>query len=194
VRKELKDRFDHAYAQISNTRFLNKEAIGGEVPFYIASYPPEQETDARRLITSLNRQLNENGVKTLCIDLLELSLSILERRTKMERLYRLEERKAPELFVETVQSLLDMERHLVPALEDRMTAAADFRVLLLTGIGSVYPFVRSHNLLNNMQRIAKDAPTVLFFPGTYTGTALKLFDTLQDDNYYRAFDLASLNL
>jgi hypothetical protein len=194
VRKELKDRFDHAYAQISNPRFLNKEAIGGEVPFYICSYPPEQETDAQRLITSLNRQLNENGVKTLCVDLLELSLDILERRTKIERLYRLEERKAPELFVETVQSLLDMERHLVPALEERMTAAVEFRVLLLTGIGSVYPFVRSHNLLNNMQRIAKDAPTVLFFPGTYTGTALKLFDTLQDDNYYRAFDLVSLNL
>jgi hypothetical protein len=194
VRKELTDRFEHAYAQIANPRFLNKEAIGGEVPFYILGYPPEQETDARRLITSLDRQLNENGVKTLCIDLLQLSLDILQGRTKLARLYRLEERKPPAQFVETVQSLLDMERHFVPALEERMGAAGDFRVLLLTGVGSVYPFVRSHNLLNNMQRIAKDAPTVLFFPGTYTGTALNLFDTLKDDNYYRAFDLASLNL
>jgi hypothetical protein len=32
-------------------------------------------------------------------------------------------------------------------------------------------------------------PVVMFFPGAYDGHELKLFNTLKDDNYYRAFPL-----
>ena len=194
MHKGLKESFDHAYAQISNPRFLNKEAIGGEVPFYILSYPPEQEVDAQRFINSVDRQLNENGVKTCCVNLLQLSLEVIQSGDELADLYELEREESAAVFLETMQSLLDMEHRFVPALEQKMGEAGDFRVLLLTGVGSVFPFIRSHNLLNNMQRIAKRAPTVLFFPGTYSGTALNLFNSLKDDNYYRAFDLGSLNL
>lgn len=45
-----------------------------------------------------------------------------------------------------------------------------------SGVGEVYPYIRSHNL----QSTAKDKPTVLFFPGSYThsmatGGSLDLF-------------------
>jgi hypothetical protein len=54
--------------------------------------------------------------------------------------------------------------------------------------------MRSHNVLNNLQAIAKTRPTVLFFPGAFThslaqGASLDLFVTLHDDKYYRAFNL-----
>ena len=63
------------------------------------------------------------------------------------------------------------------------------KVYFLTGIGMVFPYIRSHNILNNLQNVAKDSPTVTFFPGNYNGHTLNLFGLLKDDNYYRAFNI-----
>lgn len=65
----------------------------------------------------------------------------------------------------------------------------DHNVVLITGVGKVYPFVRSHNILNNLQEILDKIPVIMFFPGKYDGLSLRLFDRFKDDNYYRAFRL-----
>jgi len=67
-------------------------------------------------------------------------------------------------------------------------------VIFLSGVGEVFPYIRSHNVLNNLQSTAKDKPTVMFFPGAYThslesGASLDLFGRLHDDKYYRAFNI-----
>ena len=56
-------------------------------------------------------------------------------------------------------------------------------------MGSVYPMLRSHSLLNNLHRIMGDKPLVMFYPGAYDGQSLRLFDKLPAENYYRAFKL-----
>lgn len=89
--------------------------------------------------------------------------------------------------------MLDPEAHLVPNIATRL-ASATFDVLFLTGVGEVFPYIRSHNVLNNLQSTAQDKPTLMFFPGTYThslesGASLDLFGRLQDDKYYRAFNI-----
>ena len=77
---------------------------------------------------------------------------------------------------------------LLPAIEQHVQDSVA-QVYLLTGIGEVYPFLRSHTVLNNLHRLVAKAPLVAFFPGTYSGRQLKLFGLLTDDNYYRAFNL-----
>jgi hypothetical protein len=67
-------------------------------------------------------------------------------------------------------------------------------VLFIAGVGEVFPYIRSHNVLNNLQKAAKLRPTVLFFPGDYShsieaGASLDLFGRLRDDKYYRAFNI-----
>ena len=62
-------------------------------------------------------------------------------------------------------------------------------VLIITGVGEVYPFMRVHNVLNNMQSTFRDVPIVVAYPGSYDGGSLSLFGKLSDGNYYRAFDL-----
>jgi hypothetical protein len=69
-----------------------------------------------------------------------------------------------------------------------------FDVLFISGIGEVFPYIRSHAVLNNLQSTAKEQPTIMFFPGEYTreiatGASLDLFGRLHDDKYYRAFDI-----
>jgi hypothetical protein len=96
--------------------------------------------------------------------------------------------------MELLQGVLDVELHLVPAIAAKMAQADEFAVLFLTGIGEIFPYIRSHNVLNNLQSTAKARPTVMFFPGRYTqsleqGASLELFGVLHDDKYYRAFNV-----
>ena len=98
-----------------------------------------------------------------------------------------------EQLKELLQGVLDPEAHLVPAIATKL-AYSEFDVLFLSGVGAVFPYIRSHNVLNNLQSTAKEKPTVMFFPGTYehcqeSGASLDLFGMLHDDKYYRAFDI-----
>ena len=101
-------------------------------------------------------------------------------------------------FKELLQGVLDPETHLVPAIAERLSAHP-CDVLFITGVGEVFPYIRSHNVLNNLQSTAKAQPTLLFFPGTYTqslesGASLDLFGRLHDDKYYRAFNIYHIGL
>lgn len=61
--------------------------------------------------------------------------------------------------------------------------------MLMSGVGSAFPLLRSHNLLNNLHPVMGDTPLVVFYPGTYDGQSLSLFGQIKQDNYYRAFKL-----
>ena len=62
-------------------------------------------------------------------------------------------------------------------------------ILLITGVGKVYPFMRSHKILDNIQHIFADIPVLMLYPGNFDGQALDLFGKFLDGNYYRAFNL-----
>ena len=62
-------------------------------------------------------------------------------------------------------------------------------LVLVSGIGSVWPLLRSHTLLNNLHPIMGKTPLIMFYPGRYDGQSLRLFGKLQNNNYYRAFKL-----
>ena len=65
----------------------------------------------------------------------------------------------------------------------------DNAIVLLTGVGKIFPILRSHKILNNLSMTFRSVPVVLFFPGVYDERSLQLFGVLKDDNYYRAFRL-----
>ena len=66
---------------------------------------------------------------------------------------------------------------------------AEYDLILVSGVGSVWPLMRSHSLLNNLHAVMGSTPLVLFYPGRYDGQSLRLFGILQSKNYYRAFKL-----
>jgi hypothetical protein len=109
----------------------------------------------------------------------------------MERMFRVEKAKSKQKFLKALQSTLNIHKILMPRINE-MILASDAKIYFLTGIGLVYPFIRSHNILNNLQNIAKEAPTLAFFPGDYDGYSLNLFGLLKDDNYYRAFNIYNI--
>lgn len=185
---------NHVLAVLSSERFLRMEGLGNETPFFIWAYPPQRELavqDATRRILSALR--SERGLNVLEINLFDLSVSLLSQRGHglLERLEDLEPTRSRSDFRRDVQRMLDPEKHIVPEIRRRIDAETDLDILVLTGIGRVFPFVRSHNILNNLQVAVSGFPVLLLFPGEYrqmasAGSSLVLFDMLTDDQYYRA--------
>lgn len=189
-----KERFDHLLAVLSSESFLNMEGLGGEIPFYICPFDAEEaltmNTVREKLITSLR---NDQGIQVLEINLYDLSIELLKDRGIFERILEVEKTLSKSKIKELLQGTLDPEVHMIPAIAKKMEDS-EFDILFLSGVGEVFPYIRSHTILNNLQSTAKTKPTLMFFPGKYTqsledGASLDLFNKLRDDKYYRAFNI-----
>ena len=184
----------HVLAVLSSDRFLRMEGLGNEVPFFIWPYPPEQELEVQSANSRIvDRLRTTRGLSVLVVDLFELAVELLEGRggNMLERLEQIEPTRSRSAFRRDLQRMLDPEQHIVPAIERRIEAEAGVDLLVLTGIGRVFPFIRSHNVLNNLQVAVPNFPVLMLFPGEYSqtaslGSSLVLFNLLTDDQYYRA--------
>lgn len=186
--EDLTKKFSHLYNVISTKDFLLKESLGGEIAFFIAAYEAEQELEVKDSIMRLIKKLDAAGIKVLELNIYDIICDILEEKGGMERMFYVEKAKSKNKFLRALQSSLNIHQVLMPKIENIINSN-EAKVYFLTGIGLVYPFIRSHTILNNLQNIAKEAPMVAFFPGKYDGHSLNLFGLLKDDNYYRAFNI-----
>ncbi|MFW6184615.1 MAG: DUF1788 domain-containing protein [Chloroflexota bacterium] len=194
----IAQRYQHLLKVISSERFLKMEGLGNEVPFFICAYPPQDAVQMEKMVEQLRRKLERDGVRILQVNLYDLSVKLLKERGIWERVLDVEPTVSKAQLMELLQGVLDPEQHLVPAIAEKMRRQP-LDVLFLTGVGEVFPYIRSHNVLNNLQSTATEQPTVMFFPGTYThslasGASLDLFGRLHDDKYYRAFDIYSIEV
>jgi len=185
---EIVKKFDDLYNKLSSARFLRKDGLGGEIPFFISPYKPEYELEVAESIQLLKKKLATNGIPVLDINLYDLVCEIFKEKRGIERMFSVEKSKSKDKFLRALQSSLNIHQVLMPKIEKKILES-EAKIYFLTGIGLVYPFLRSHTVLNNLQNIAKEAPTVMFFPGDYDGHSLNLFGLLKDDNYYRAFNI-----
>lgn len=189
----LAARYDHLWRVIKSRRFLQMESLGNEVPFFICPFAPHETVEMQALVGQLARRLRQDGVQVVEVNLYDLAVEMLKARGIWEQVLEIEPASSKAELLELLQGVLDPEDHLVPAIAERVSGET-CDVLFLTGAGEVFPYIRSHNVLNNLQSTAKAFPTVLFFPGKYqqtleAGASLRLFDRLPDDRYYRAFDI-----
>ncbi|HPN23303.1 MAG TPA: DUF1788 domain-containing protein, partial [Tenuifilaceae bacterium] len=144
-------------------------------------------------IRGLKNKLDNNGIVVLELNLYDIVMDILSRELGEGEIFELEKSMDKNEFKEALRSILDIKEVLMPAIKS-VIDTSNARVYFLTGIGLVFPYIRSHSVLNNLQNIAKKAPTIMFFNGDYNGLSLELFGLLKDDNYYRAFNIDTYKL
>jgi len=190
--ESLELKYDKLFNNLQKESFLSMSALGGEIPFYIVPYNPAQENEVRVKTKQLKDKLSRKGISIYEVNLFELSLNMLKERGILEKVIEKEKELSKSKLFKTLQGVLDSETKLIPRIEE-LASKNPSKILFLTGIGEVFPFIRSHTILNNLQNYIKDRPTVMFFPGIYEKD-LSLFGILKDDNYYRAFNLDTLNL
>ncbi len=186
--------YEHLLKVISSERFLKMQGLGKEIPFFICPFKIEKRVQMEEeVVKPLTNQLINRGIRILSIDLYDLSVEILQKRGVWEQVIKAEADLSKSEYKEMLQGMLDPEHDLIPSIGEKM-GQDGFEVLFITGVGEVFPYIRSHTVLNNLQKIAKEKPTIMFFPGEYSqsaekGSSLNLFGKLLDDNYYRAFNI-----
>jgi hypothetical protein len=188
-----KERAEHLFKVVTSQRFLTKQGLGNEVPFFICPYPADEGLSMQQDRLDLIARITHAGILVLDLSLYDLTIRILESRGILEQILDIEPNTDKNEIKELLQSVLDPRSTLIPKISEAIEETPH-DVIFLSGVGEVYPYIRSHNVLNNLQSTAKDKPTVLFFPGSYThalatGASLDLFGLLHDDKYYRAFNI-----
>lgn len=191
--KSIPERFDHLLKVISSNHFLTMKSLGNEIPFFICPYETKESKAMEKLQDQLTNKLKNKGIKILRINIYDLCVEILKKKNLFNRILEIEPTLEKDYLFETLYNVLNLEEYLVPAIND-IIIATDYDVLFINGIGEVFPYIRSHAILNNLEKTTKKKPMVMFFPGTYTyskevGATLELFGELHDDKYYRAFNI-----
>jgi hypothetical protein len=191
--ESIPKKFEELYYKIKDNHFLEMKALGGEIPFYITSYNPRQQVEVEKNIKLLKKKLETSGIEVLEINIYKLCLDILIKQDLLNSVLEMESTMPKENLLDSLQGILDIENTIVPIIH-KMLEDSSCKVVFITSIGNVYPYIRAHNILNNIQSVIKKVPMVLFFPGEYDSLSLKLFSLLKDNNYYRAFNLDTLKI
>ena len=99
----------------------------------------------------------------------------------------MEEEEGSAFLLEQIQSAAGIDEY-VAKIRDRITREGR-DVLLLTGVGDVFPFMRVHSLLEALQPAVSDMPILVMYPGRFDGNYLRLFNEMEPNPYYRGFNL-----
>lgn len=170
---------------------LTRFGTANDLRFYIFDYNPKDEIIIRKEV----QKLIVRNPYIIQFDLYEMIIQIVEEEGYLDDIVRMEkEYERTLLLSEIFQPLLSVEEENSRFIEIFKEMAPDDgrHIVLITGVGKSYPIVRSHTILNNLQSVFRHNPVVMMYPGRYeikNAMTLRLFERLDDDNYYRAFPL-----
>lgn len=164
------------------------KSLGGELPLFIQPIPAEQQDTAESQIKRLSTRLKKKGIESVTINLYDLCVGILSDEGVLDTILEEEANLSKEDIISTLDSILDIKSVIIPRIKDVIEEAHPLYAFI-SGVGSVYPFVRSHGILNNIDELAGHCHLILFFPGEYNNLQLKLFGSISDENYYRGHNL-----
>ena len=189
--KDIHERLSEIKGVITEEAFRTNKGLGNEIGFHIFDYEPQYEMLVRDYIINLKKQVERDyeDIKIKEFDLYDIMLEVLDEKGYLQKNFQMEEKKGSEYVFKATEKTLRLtsqkeDNKIVQYIIDR---TEDDDIVFLTGVGKVWPIIRSHTVLNNLHRALDHVPVVLFFPGTYDGGSLMLFDEIKDDNYYRAY-------
>lgn len=188
----FEERLNQILPRLVSPDVLSNQGAGGEIGFWIFDYPPEEEMAMRAWLADviepgLRKQVP--AVRFQTVDLFQLVVDLLDERKLFDKACEMQANKGDAAVLASLRSVLKEDR-----LAARMTEKLDVTqldLLIVKGVGAVYPLLRTHTLLSALHPHMRDTPLLMLYPGTYNGQSLSLFNTLSDDNYYRAFRLVS---
>ena len=185
----LTDRLNQILPKVTSEAFLRSTGLGNEIAFYIFAYPPDAELRIRDHIRFLLEHIPKASprVRVQHVNLLDFVLGYLRQRNLLDKAIAMQQTKGDAFVLSQLATILHPNRTTAAFAELAQPDQHD--LVLVSGVGSVYPVLRAHTLLNNLHAVMGRTPLVLFYPGRYDGQALRLFGILQNDNYYRAFTL-----
>ena len=182
---KINERLDNLKLEIQKAEFLEGKGLSNEVNIRIFCYDAADEMIVRHFTEQLivDQSLDCHLVER---NLYKVFLSICDDKRITEKAAQMEEKKGKEYLFNNLQKFAN-NKSFVDKMQYEPHEPGD--VLLLTGVGEVFPFMRIHSLLEALQPEFPDIPILVMYPGKYDGRFVRLFDRLEPKGYYRAFNI-----
>ena len=181
ITQDIDTLFEGVYNKLLNPEFGKN--LGGELPIFIQPFHPGLQGEIPTQINRLMNRLSKVGKTSVNINLYDICLDILRQENLLNPILEGEKDIDSDAIISTFDGVLDVQGRIEETNPD---------FVFITGVGSVYPFVRSHTILNNIDELALKNNLLLFFPGEYDRLHLKLFGKISDETYYRGQNLDDL--
>lgn len=193
----MSDRFEERLNQIlpriTSDDFLAADGVGNEIPYFIFEYPPEKELLVRQHVLFLLDHIPKlkPGLGVVHINLFDFIIQHLRGRGLLEKSFEIEKTKGKDHLRKHLEKVLHPEK-LAPLMAE-LIPRGETKLVLISGVGNAWPFLRASGVLNNLHKFTGKTPVVMFYPGSYDQVSFRLFGKIRDkekqDNYYRAFRL-----
>lgn len=182
---DIETRLDRVKNLLKDEDFLKGRGLSNEVNIRIFCYQPEEEMAVRYFV---NRILKDPTLPCHVVEknLYQIFLDICEEKRILNRMEDMEKKKGKDVLLQQIQRAVPVQSYV------KQICAEGFEmgdVLLLTGVGDVYPFMRIHTLLEALQPAIGNIPLLVMYPGSFDGRHVSLFDRLPPNSYYRAFSV-----
>jgi len=193
---ELATRLNQVLPRITSPKFLSSEGIGNEIACYIFDYPAQDELQVREQVALIQKRLASHHaqLRVLHLNLFDVALAYLEKRGLLAKALKMQATKGDAGVLRALKGPLAAEKLCDYLAAEHEPAKQD--LVLISGVGSVWPMLRAHSLLNCLHSVMGQTPLVMFYPGSFDGTTLRLFGRIESGTsrpgtkpYYRAFTL-----
>lgn len=188
----LHARLNQILPKLTSADFLGNQGLGNEIGFWIFDYPPEDEMEVRSFLEHVIQPAlakHQPTIRFAKVDLFRFVTGLLEERKLLDKAALMQSQKGDASVLAALRPVLKEDKLAQKMVEQFDPANLD--LLILSGVGAVYPMLRTHTLLSALHPFMKDTPLVMFYPGRYDGYSLRLFNKLTEDHYYRAFRLVA---
>lgn len=182
---KLNENLDKVRNLLTDPDFLESRGLSNEVNIRIFCYEPEDEMAVRHFVKQIRKdralpcRLIENN-------LYKVFLECCEKKRILKAIPGIEEKKGTKYLQEQLEKAVTVQTYVDCICKEPFEQGD---VLLLTGVGDVFPFMRVHNLLEALQPKVGSTPILVMYPGDFDGRHLSLFDRLPKSSYYRAFNV-----
>ena len=187
---DILERLDKLKARIQDEGFLKGHGLSNEVNIHIFCYDPADEMAVRyfteQLVSDQDIRCHVNEK-----NLYKVFLKLCEDSRLLDRIPGIEKNNGPEFILKNLQGRTASAKNFVTEICKDGFSEGD--VLLITGVGEAFPFIRSHDVLNAIQpQDSGKIPIVVMYPGTFDGRDVQLFSRLPKKGYYRAFNIIGM--
>lgn len=180
----LDKRLDDLQKLIRTSEFLEGKGLSNEVNIRIFCYDAKDEIVVEDFVQKLVKNKNLNCNIREC-NLYRIFLSICGDMSIIDAISEMEKEEGGVYLLQQLHSAIS-ESDFINKIQYEHHRIGD--VLLITGVGDAFPFMRVHALLEALQPHFSDIPILVMYPGEFNGYQLKLFNKLQPNDYYRAFN------
>jgi len=186
----FQEKLNQVIFKITSEDFLKNTGLGNDIGFWIFDYPVEHDDEVMQFLTETiipTVSKPPHQLKITHINLFNFLIDLLKERNLLDKVIAMQESGGDAKTLDAIKPVLKEDK-----LAQKLSTLIDHEntdIVVLSGVASAYPMLRTHTLLSALHPYIQDTPLIMFYPGTYDGHSLKLFNTLNDDHYYRAFRL-----